>query len=89
MGTAACHSAQADHFPRRARAPTAGRPANAAESPRPPSPHPGHKPPPLCHSGRRRPDSGSIRRRCLPSASRPPPGLRNASTLYIPRRVSF
>ena len=80
MATAACHSAKADRFLRRARAPTAGNPPAAAEVPRPPSPHPGHKP--LPHPGR-------FRRRCLPRTNPPPPGLRNGSTLYTPRRVSF
>ena len=52
MATAACHSAKADRFLRRARDPTAGNPPDAAaEVPRPPSPHPGHKP--LPHPGRR------------------------------------
>ena len=115
MATAACHLAKADRFLRRARDPTAGNPPDAAaEVPRPPSPHPGHKPSShpgrhcaaarfrrlrgpapipdaslLRHPGRRNPESGRFRRRCLPNISRPPPGLRNGSTLYTPRRVSF
>ena len=48
MGTADYCLVKADHFPYRARAPTAG-----------------------------------------DRTSAPPPGLRNASRLYIPRRVSF
>ena len=101
MATAAYHLVRAVRFLRRARAPTAGNPPDAAaEVPRPPSTHPVHKPLPHpgrhCaaarfrrlrrpapapipdaslrrHPGRRNPESGRFRRRCLPRASRPPP----------------
>ena len=116
MATAACHLAKADRFLRRARDPTAGNPPAASVAPRPPSPHPVHKPLQhpgrhcaaarfrglrrpapapipdaslLRHPGRRNPESGRFRRRCLPRTNPPPPGLRNASALYIPRHVSL
>ena len=81
MATAACHSAKADRFLRRARDPTAGNPPTAAEAPRPPSPHPGHKP--LPHPGRH--CAAARTRLHLPRGPAPAP-IPDASLLRHPGR---
>ena len=77
MATTACHLAKADRFLRRARAPTAVNPPAASVAPRPPSPHPGHKP--LPHPGRH---CAAARFRRL----RGPAPIPDASLLHHPGR---